>query len=155
MHFQHNGFCSAKSLFPLMHMFICHMPRCWVTWVKDEWMDAMVMVPMWSSLHWNAMMQGMDKCYDEDWNHEWWGGVDNIHVVWELEMQWLHDCVAKGYERSMLQSGSGLYTSHTCWCGPPVNDFYQQGALLKLIQPVRTTDCNQCWYSPFIGDPHQ
>ena len=26
-----------------------------------------------------------------------------------------------------------LYTSHTCWCGPPVNDSYQHGALLELF----------------------
>lgn len=57
----------------------------------DEWMDVMVMVPIWSSLHWDAMMRGMYTCYDENWNHEWWGGVDNMDDVWELEMQWLHD----------------------------------------------------------------
>jgi hypothetical protein len=26
-----------------------------------------------------------------------------------------------------------LYTPHTCWCGPPMNDSYQQGALFELF----------------------
>ena len=48
-----------------------------------------------------------------------------------------------------------LYTPHTCRCGPPANDSYQHGALLELFQPVRASGCNQCWYAPFTGGPHQ
>ena len=33
--------------------------------------------------------------------------------------------------------------------------FLLAGALLKLVQPVRAIDCNQCWYSPFTSGPHQ
>ena len=29
------------------------------------------------------------------------------------------------------------------------------GALLELVKPMRATGCNQHWYSPFFGDPHQ
>ena len=32
-----------------------------------------------------------------------------------------------------LITRSNLYTPHTCWCGPPTNDFYQHGALLELV----------------------
>ena len=30
-----------------------------------------------------------------------------------------------------------------------------RGPLLELVYPVRATGCNQCWYSPFSGGPHQ
>ena len=29
------------------------------------------------------------------------------------------------------------------------------GPLSELVQPVRAIGCNQCWYSPFTGGPHQ
>ena len=48
-----------------------------------------------------------------------------------------------------------LQPTHTYWCGPPMNNSYQQGALLELVQLVRAINCNQCWYSSFIGDPHR
>ena len=36
-----------------------------------------------------------------------------------------------------------------------MNDSYWHGPLLELVQPVKATGCNHCWYSPFTGGPHQ
>ena len=36
-----------------------------------------------------------------------------------------------------------------------MNGAYQQGPLSAQAQPMKATGCNQCWYSPFIGGPHQ
>ena len=46
-----------------------------------------------------------------------------------------------------------LRAHHAHWGGQLMNDSYQQGPFLELVQPVRATSCNQCWYSPFIGGP--
>ena len=36
-----------------------------------------------------------------------------------------------------------------------MNNSYQQRPLLELVQPAKAIGCNQCWYPPFTGGPHQ
>lgn len=36
-------------------------------------------------------------------------------------------------------------STHTYWCGPLLNDSYQQGPFLNPIWPMKATECNQCW----------
>ena len=57
------------------------------------WMDVIVTVPMWLSWQYNAMLQSMDACYDEDCNMRlWgWGMVDDVVAACDLEVRWSHN----------------------------------------------------------------
>ena len=65
--------------------------------------------------------------------------------------------------RMSLVGFKGLIHPHTCWCRPPVNDSYQQGALLELFccGPLVNDSYQQgallelFWCGPLVNDSYK
>jgi hypothetical protein len=79
-----------------------------------------------------------NSIYTQLWPPNWWGR--------EITIENLRICNASDFEI--------FYTlpTHTCWCGPPVNDSYQQGQFFRASLASESH-----WLQPVLvsRDPHQ